>query len=364
MTNFINNRVPLLLCQTLAVTLSFPALAQTALRVHGDPQIGLTVPQGATGFDWDHAFRYLNDAIDAAESGDSIWIAGSAEGIHYYPDKGEGVTEDDPEAHFRLPDAVEILGGFQYGDDAATDRNPLLNRVILNGDLQQDDGVDFANYDDNAYHVVIADGVPESAVLDGVTVRGGYARLSTSHPVANGGGLLLETSEPKIIGCTIIENQAGANGGGIATKVPNQTVPEIRNCIIRKNRSIGDSSLGGGVYVVESIDLIACRIEDNFTSTVNANGGGVVGGTGTMNIYNCVLIGNYAPHGGAIQVSASSFATVRLANSLVVQNTALEGAGAQIGGQTVVEITNCTFADNQATSTASSTGGRPVDGVR
>jgi hypothetical protein len=57
-------------------------------------------------------------------------------------------------ATFNLRTDVAILGGFAPGDDEESDRRPLFNTVILNGDLQQNDSAGFTNYGDNAVHVV------------------------------------------------------------------------------------------------------------------------------------------------------------------------------------------------------------------
>jgi hypothetical protein len=121
-----------LIITVLVLVLSSTASGQTILLVHGDN--GLTIAQGATGFDWDHAFKYLPDAIEEAESTNppvEIWVAGSAAGIHYYPDEGNGIINDDQDKTFRLLSGVTILGGFLEDDDQVTDRDPFVNRVIL-----------------------------------------------------------------------------------------------------------------------------------------------------------------------------------------------------------------------------------------
>ncbi len=48
-------------------------------------------PAGGNGQSWGTAYKYLQDALTAATSGNEIWVA---EGV-YYPDEGAGQTARD-----------------------------------------------------------------------------------------------------------------------------------------------------------------------------------------------------------------------------------------------------------------------------
>ena len=44
--------------------------------------------------------------------------------------------------------------------------------TVLSGDLNGDDGPNFANNGENSYHVVTGSGIDETAILDGFTISG------------------------------------------------------------------------------------------------------------------------------------------------------------------------------------------------
>jgi hypothetical protein len=337
-------KLPQILCASSALVTTSLALGQTTLRVHGDDTIGLTIAQGATGADWDHAFLYLADAIAEAalnatpQNPYDIWVAGSASGIHYYPDEGDGITNNDPDTSFALLEDVSILGGFLYGHDDVGDRMPLVNRVILNGDLQQNDSAGFTNYGDNAVHVVSAHTTDETAILDGVTIRGGNA--------GTGGGVWSKNSSARIINCRITQNQASGLGGGVGHEGSANPPPELRLCDISNNRATG-SGQGCGVGVSASVDLIACRLTENTA----AQGGAILAGSTTTNVYHCIILNNAATStGGAIHATGSSSAFLSIANTLIALNEAPEGAGVLTDAQIDVAVLNSTLADNAAST--------------
>ena len=84
------------------------------------------------GTSWDTAYTYLQDALDAAASGESIWVAAGT----YRP-----VLRSDPadprSAAFRLKNGVAIYGGFDpaSGITQFEDRDWENNQTILSGDI-------------------------------------------------------------------------------------------------------------------------------------------------------------------------------------------------------------------------------------
>lgn len=100
--------------------------------------------------------------------------------------------------------------------------------TILSGDLRSDDVVDypgedpseddgrFHHYDENSYHVVLAHGVNQDAILEGVTVASGNANaLDASSPHGYGGGMITVNASPTIRRCVFCENWAEFAGGGV-----------------------------------------------------------------------------------------------------------------------------------------------------
>jgi hypothetical protein len=165
------------LIRTIPLTAAFvlalwavPAFPQAILYVDDD------APAGGDGTSWETAFKYLQDALAAATGGDQIRVA---QGI-YKPDQDEAgvVTPGDREATFQLISGVGLNGGYRgcpggdwSGDPDERDIDAYV--TTLRGDLLGDDGADFANYDENSYHVVTADGTDGTAALDGFTVTAG-----------------------------------------------------------------------------------------------------------------------------------------------------------------------------------------------
>ena len=164
---------------------------------------------GGDGTSWANAYKYLQDALDAAASGDEIWVA---EGV-YKPDEDTAhpTGTGDRTATFHLKNGVGIYGGFGGGES------------VLSGDLNGDDGPNFANYSDNSRHVVTGSGTGGTAVLEGFTIMGGYA--VGRH---GGGGMYNYTGSPTVANCTFTGNSAEESGGGMHNY--DYSSPTLTNC--------------------------------------------------------------------------------------------------------------------------------------
>jgi hypothetical protein len=181
------------------------------------------------GSSWADAFTDLQDALAMAKYADEIWVA---DGI-YKPDcdstdpNGSG----DRQTTFQLINGVAIYGGYAgFGAPDPNERNAALYETILSGDLNGDDGPDFANNSDNSYHVVTGSGTDAMAILDGFTVTGGNA----DGPGASdtGAGLCIATGSPTIQNCLLADNSCSNRAGGIYSDLSN---PTINNLAIQSN---------------------------------------------------------------------------------------------------------------------------------
>ncbi len=251
------------------------------------------VDTDATGNDdgssWENAYVYLQDALIKANpvKGDDIWVA---EGT-YYPDKGDGRTEDSQTETFQLVSDVAVYGGFSgYGEaeeEYLCERNLKENKTILSGDITQTTPASIPSTS-NSHHVVTG---ADNGVLDGFMITGGYASGT-----AGGGGMINDGVSPTVKNCHFFCNFAttALGGGGIYnTASGNSSV--LVNCVFSENAvaTFDTSSYtygnGAGIYNNSALTLINCTLSNNLADT----GAGIYNtSSGTLDIDNCILWNN------------------------------------------------------------------------
>ncbi|UCE61113.1 MAG: right-handed parallel beta-helix repeat-containing protein [Phycisphaerales bacterium] len=306
------------------------ASAQTVIYVDDD-----ALPDGDCTA-WTTACRYLQDAMAIVTNGDDIHIAN---GI-YKPDR-DGTNPDgtgDREATFQLIAGVGLYGGYRglSGGGDPDDRDISMFETVLSGDLAGNDEPDFANRWDNAFHVVTANGVPESAVLDGFTIVGGNADFEADQ--ALGGGMYAEPGSPTVANCRFSDNLAEEAGGGVYNGFASNTTlincefvsnssgyggamansgnsPTLTNCAFIGNSAYYD---GGGIDNYESSPtLVNCVFTDNFTDY--HDGGAMHNSEGSSpSLTNCILWGNR--DSGGTDESAQIHGGIPLVNYSCIQD--------------------------------------------
>jgi len=252
--------------------------------------VDCTLANGGDGSSWATAYKYLQDALAAAVSGDSIHVAPGT----YKPDQGNGLTPGDRNAAFKLKEGVSIAGlnaGYIAGKF----------KVILSGDLNGDDGPNFTNYADNSYNVVICDTITQGTRIAGFTITGGNAE--GTYPYNRGGGMLIKSSAMvQVFNCIFSGNMAQHAGGGLYSMNGNSTL--VVNCIFNGNKA---QNAGGGMQDAGgSSTLIHCTFYGNVTVDNPGWGGGLRVYNSNTKMINCILWGNSAAHGNQIAVDNAS----------------------------------------------------------
>ncbi|TFH17976.1 MAG: DUF2341 domain-containing protein [Lentisphaerales bacterium] len=259
----------------------------------------------ATGADngttWADAFTNLQDALSAAVSNDQIWVRAWT----YVPTYGTNRS-----ISFEPKNGVSLFGGFAGTETNLQQRNWIINRTVLSGDLNGDD-IGFTNNTENSYQVVRG---TNNTVLDGFIIERGNADTVSSNQ--RGGGMLNTgfDNSPKVENCIFMLNSA-VEGGAVCNEF--YCSPTFSHCTFVNNRATGMSSgQGGGMYNHIATPIITnCVFAGN---TVHDWGGAIDIYQGHPEIINCVIVGNMAPtSGGGLRIQQGQ-ATVR--NSTIANN--------------------------------------------
>ena len=200
----------LIICALLC---AIPVMSQTVYHVHATK--GNDAHDGKS---WSKALATLQTALDKAQPGDAVYVAAGT----YHPTRRIGETlahnpkqkTTDRHRSFMVRGRIRLYGGFPAdATDHTTikDRDWKMHRTILSGDFNGDDGADFSNMSENAYHVLVlldAGSSAEaelSAEIDGFTITGGHANEENSvligeTPVSSefGGGIYAYTAYKKL----------------------------------------------------------------------------------------------------------------------------------------------------------------------
>jgi CSLREA domain-containing protein len=253
----------------------------------------------SNGGSWANAFILLQDALQAATPGTSLWVA---KGI-YFPDIASwNYKIGDRNATFKLKDRVNVYGGFAGTETSFSQRGVSANPTILSGDIDHNDTDPEANgiiedpvqiVGNNAYHVVTVDQAVTPA-LNGVTITAGDA--SVMSVADSGGGMLnMNGATPDVIGVTFQGNRAVYAGGAMLNT--SGAAPYIAD-----SQFIGNKADFGGAIFNQNAPMVQ--------------------------IYTSTLAFNMAGYGGAIENLTSD--SVLIENSTLAYNTATTGYGGAI----------------------------------
>ena len=314
----------------------------------------VTVTGGAEtrdGSSWVNAMgltEFRDKIVDGnVAGGDEFWVAAGTYTPH----------DSDRSTSFQMKSGVALYGGFSGGEENREERNPGPgnNETILSGNIG-----DAGSTADNSYNVVTANGVSDTAVLDGFTITegnasgsggntgGGMHNSDNSNPTitncifflnraSNGGGMRNNASSPKITDCTFSDNTALTNAGGMYNS---NSSPTITNCIFSGNTAT--NGYGGGMFndTNSSPTLMGCTFSGN-------SGGGMYNGSSSPTITSCTFSNNTITNKGGGMFNYYCSPNTAITNCTFSNNTASYGGGMH-NEKSNPTITNCTFSNNTA----------------
>ncbi len=380
---------------TFLMTLSFLAvlamglvlLPGYSLALAGNPIIYVDAgaSAGGDGRTWGTAYRYLQDALDEANtngaSDHEIWVA---EGI-YYPDQdddGNHISDAVTET-FRLNyNNVQLYGGFAGSETARNQRNWPANVTVLSGDI---DGNDTTNSDgvvteagnisgNNAHHVLYLDGVTNEPItgtttIDGFAITAGHASAAGSWvDTDDGGGLYCKgigdgsECSPMLMNLTFSGNAAVYNGGAIYNLGQHgKSHPTLMHITFSGN----SAGKGGAMYNNSYFSGYSSpKLTDVTFSGNSAGSGGAMynyaykSGRSYTVLTDVTFSGNSAGFGGAMyNYGQQGWSSPELENVTFIGNSASGSAYGSDGGAMYNDgedgsssptLTNVTFIDNSA----------------
>jgi predicted outer membrane repeat protein len=224
----------------------------------------------------------LQFALGLAVSGDEIWVSAGT----YIP-----TTDGDRTKSFVFKNGVAIYGGFTGTETLLDQRDPSANVTILSGDLEANDGPNFANNAENSYHVLFGSQIDSTAILNGFTITAGNADIN-SWPNNAGGGMYNYNSHPMLRDVTFSSNSAEGNGGGMLNELGSNST--LMNVTFSGNTAFH----GGGIH-----NYLAGMTLTNVTFWNNSAafyGGAILNGGSSPTLMNVTFSGNSAFHGGGI----------------------------------------------------------------
>lgn len=318
----------------VSLTLIISAFAQDTLFVKNSDES--TAWAGRT------TYTNLQDAIDAAQSGDMIWVEAGL----YRPTSTFDNSDNARCKSFVMKENISLYGGF-VGTEVSLEERDADTATVLSGDFGTPD--DDA---DNVYHVVYCKDI-SNVILDGFTITGGNANRDLYPDEQCGGGVYMGPNG-QLRNCYIINNRAQKDGGGVW--VP--ATGSLTDCYFLGNSVTATNSSGGAAYFyTRSFDAVpaavGCYFEGNScaatTSLTGSNrfGGGAVNAGQNAIFEGCVFLSNHCTNpGGAVICSSAN----KFEYCMFYLNQATSGACIYGGNSYSFLASNCLLANNKATA--------------
>lgn len=312
------------------------------------------------GSSWENASGNLQNMIDELAKNNpqnlpgEVWVAAGT-----YVPQVQVISGTTYSASFLMRDGISVYGGFAGDESSKQEREVskmpwnFVNKTILEGSYYEHSKTSWneSNHKwtltSDSRHVVFFSPLPsegksgfdKSTILNGVTIRGGYAQGGegvADFMTDRGAGVYMGINAT-LEKCIVTENSSTGNGGAVY-----MYGGRVMNSLIYNNNADGD---GGAVYVDNAGIVLASMLTNN-----SANNGS----------------GAYLAHAGNWTDGKPHPEYLILSTSVVSNNTSrLNGAVYCAKGGVLMQntITNndCPTATDNTSANASQSGGLYVD---
>jgi len=310
-----------------------------------------------SGLSWADASDNLQAMIDSSSAGGEVWVAAGT----YIPESLPGLSEspDSRSVSFVLKSGVGVYGGFLGNETRRSDRDFVANETILSGDA----GISGDN-SDNAYHVVLSLRNTGNTILDGFTIKDGYAGGSGSYTVSDntvlhnsGAGIYVQESHGlSMHNLKITGNTISGSGQGAGLFMKSSTLV-LMNSEITSNNISGATAMGGGFFSLGEVNAINTfrfsGVKINNNTSQRTAGGGYIRYYSVAEMEDVEMDGNAGTEGAALHtVGQLDFQNLIKITRGVFKNHAASGnGGAFLVAQYVsLELYETEFSNNSGGS--------------
>jgi len=277
---------------------------------------GMVASCATTPDDGATVYPTVQEAVDAANEGDTVKIAGYCASVQ----TRAGVTQT-----VYVSKTITLCGGYASGDWATSDpaANPTTldaqgrGRVLyVSGQISPTiEGLRVTGGDATG----LGGGLYANDAGGGVYVLTATITISGNHVFSNtarmGGGLYLQNSPATLSGNTVSTNTAGSGGG---MQLESSAATLVGNTVSGNTAEDG----GGGLYLHDSpVTLSGNTVLSNSTQT---GGGGLVLEDSPATLSGNTIQSNNAGHGGGLELGSS---TATLSGDTIAHNSADRGGG-------------------------------------
>ena len=273
-----------------------------------------------------HPFDRIQEAINAAASGDAILVAAGTYfefGTIDLGSKNLAITGTEGAAK-------TIIDMNNWNDQVMLITGGQNQTTIIEGMTLQNGRALGAAPDDRGAGLHIAG----SPIIRNCVIRGNHA--------ISGGGFYIETGESRIFDCVFEDNQADNGGAGFTI-----SVTTISDCQFLNNMATNG---GGAMRHFGTAEAVTrCMFSGN--SALVGGAVEILGpSTGAPDYRDCTFVNNTSSQGGAVRINVFSSIPSQWINCVFTGNSATGDGGAVFIHEAVIFYINCTLTNNVAGS--------------